>query len=96
MRCKCQGNYHNQMMGSAIGGCGFFCKLGKGIRAVGNFAGGLGLLPPGVNVLINLGTHAMGADNPPDNPTDKERKNNQQIPFNPFMVSEIGRVPNVF
>jgi hypothetical protein len=82
-------------MGSVIGNCGFFCKLGRGIRKVSNVVNSFGLLPPGVNMLVNAGTNLMGADNR-DGPdfteeTTHMRQLNQQVTNN-----RIGRIPTVF
>jgi hypothetical protein len=98
MNCKCYGNNHNnQMIGATMSGCGFFCKLGRGLKKAANFVNDLGLLPPGINVLVNAGANLMGANNADDttssyNPGDySARQLNQRINNN-----RIGRVPNVF
>ena len=95
MNCKCQGcNYNNNVMGATIAGCGFFCKLGRGLKKAANFVNDLGLLPPGINILVNAGAHALGADNADTTQAGGDntaRQLNQRINNN-----RIGRVPNVF
>jgi hypothetical protein len=53
-------------MGAMVSGCNWWCRTGKNIRKGVKFVNDLGLLPPGINVLVNAATHAMGADNPPE------------------------------
>jgi len=82
------------MMGATMGSCGFFCKLGRGLKKVSNFVNDLGLLPPGVNVLVNAGAHALGADNADTTSSGGDntaRQLNQRISNN-----RVGRVPTVF
>jgi hypothetical protein len=77
-----------------IGACGFFCKLGRGLKKVSNFVNDLGLLPPGVNVLVNAGAHALGADNADTTQTGGDntaRQFNQRVSNN-----RVGGIPTVF
>ena len=97
MNCKCQGcNYNNKVMGATIAGCGFFCKAGKLIKKGASILSDLGLLPPGVGILINAGADLMGAGNadtsePAQAPRNLQRQVNQNISNN-----RVGPVPTVF
>ena len=103
MNCKCYGNNHNnQMIGATISGCGFFCKAGKLIKKGVKIASDLGLLPPGLGILINAGANALGAENADDTPAQpptapaqapdySARQLNQRISNN-----RTGRIPTVF
>jgi hypothetical protein len=103
MNCNCKGCNSNSMaMGAMVSGCNWWCRTGKNIRKAVNFVNNLGLLPPGVNVLVNAGTHAMGADNEPDPsiPTGEARQLNQRglnsRMGNMYNQRKIGEMPKIF
>jgi len=100
MNCNCKGCSNPKY--DMISGCNWWCRTGKNIRKAVNFVNNLGLLPPGVNVLVNAGTHAMGADNPPDPtiPTGGELRQLNQRGLNSRMGNikyrKIGEMPKIF
>lgn len=99
MNCRCQGyNTHKMTMGAMVGSCGFFCKLGRGIRKVSNVINSFGLLPPGVNILVNAGTNLMGADNRDGQDftqeTTHQRLNNRVSGYRTH--KRIGEIPKIF
>lgn len=87
MNCNCKGCRNPQY--DTIGKCNWWCRTGKNIRKAVKFVNDLGLLPPGVNVLVDAGTHAMGADNPPDPTTGEARQLNQR-----GLNSRMGNINN--
>ena len=106
MNCNCKGcNYNNQVMGSTIGKCGFFCKVGRGVKKVANFVNDLGLLPPGINVLVNAGAHALGADEPdaptaptqaPDNSARQLNQRGLNSRMGNIKYRKMGEIPKIF
>jgi hypothetical protein len=100
MNCNCKGCSNQKY--SIISGCNWWCRTGKNIRKAVKFVNDLGLLPPGINILVNAGTHAMGADNPPDPeiPTGEARQLNQ-LGLNSRMGNinnqrKMGEMPKIF
>jgi len=99
MNCNCKGCSNPKY--DMISGCNWWCRTGKNIRKAVNFVNNLGLLPPGVNVIVNAGTHLMGADNPPDPtiPTRELRQLNQRglnSRMGNIKYRKIGEMPKIF
>lgn len=99
MNCKCQGcNSHSRSMGAMIGDCNWWCRAARKVRSVVNFVNDLGILPPGVNVLVNAGTHALGADNT-DTPAGGKRQLNQRVTnarLAGYNYKRMGEIPKIF
>jgi hypothetical protein len=86
-------------MGAMASGCNWWCRTGKNIRKVVNFVNDLGLLPPGVNVLVNAGTHAMGADNEKAAGGDKRELNQRNLNSRLGNINnsrKMGEMPKIF
>jgi hypothetical protein len=86
-------------MGAMVSGCNWWCRTGKNIRKAVKFVNDLGLLPPGVNVLVNAGTHAMGADNEEAAGGDRRELNQRGLNSRMGNINnkrKLGEMPKIF